>query len=138
MKKIHRPIALAILFVLTVGVTAAFAGGGLSDSTTGARFSGQWAWMKKDHSDGGHGGWHFWGTIYDTKCDDGDGPYSKVKVEGYSANSFYGNQCTSTYQNWEVYDYQALWTGHAEWSVCRDRSFPFSDNCSSVHEFDRL
>lgn len=51
-------------------------------------------------------------------------------MEGYSPNSFYGTQCGSKYQNYEVYDYQALITTHAEYSVCRDRSFPYSDNCS--------
>ena len=137
-------VASTVLFLLITGATAAFAAHALRASTTGADFGnklsdGFWQWCPNDGSGRfcEHGGWRFYGTITDTVHTDGDNVYSKVQVEGYTPNSFYGNQNGQKYQDWEVYDYQAIITHHAHYWVCRDRSAPFGDNCSTEQNFTR-
>jgi hypothetical protein len=133
---------LIVTAVLTAGLAlcgagTAFAhhvGGNLNHSTTGASFSGTWDWS---HEDQGNGGFNFYGTISDTNCGDGDNVYSKVQVMSYTPNSFYGNACGTKWQGYEVYDYQAIRTTHAEYQVCRDRSFGYTDNCSTKQYFNR-
>ena len=123
-------LSFGLIAAFVVSGTAAWASHGtnysLNKSTTGASFSGYWEWYARGEA---HGGFHFWGTLRDTICDDGDNVYTKAKVEGYSWQSFYGTQCGSRSQNYEVYDPQATYVRSAEWSVCRDRSVPYSDNC---------
>lgn len=134
----------------------------LRHSTTGAQFgnssltfddgyiNGRWEWYAATDTDLNgiptHGGFHFWGRIYDTLCSDGDNVYSKVAVAGYAPLSFYGTldancsdgQPSKLYQNYEVWDPQALYTTTASYNVCRDRSFPYSDNCSTTQTMSRV
>ncbi len=119
----------------SVGIAlATHTGGGLNETTTGAHFGGGWNWYHKDQA---HGGFHFWGDLDDTVCGDGDNVYSKVKAANWSPTSLYGQQCGSEYQNYEVWDEDQVTTTYIEFSVCRDRSFPYSDNCSSKRVFRR-
>jgi hypothetical protein len=108
----------------------------LSASTTGARFSGTWEWYSASEGTVG-GGWHFWGTLYDTNSSDGDNVYNKVQAEAYNPNSFYGVQNGSEYQNYEVGADDQLTTRNIKYWVCRDRSAPYSDNCSSQQSYSR-
>lgn len=135
-KKIVVTTALTVgLAVCGTGTALAHhVGGNLNHSTTGASFSGTWDWSHQDQSEGG---FNFYGTLSDNNCGDGDNVYSKVRVMAYSPNSFYGNECGNEWQAYEVWDYQALRTTHAEFSVCRDRSAPYSDNCSATQNFNR-
>ncbi|MDQ3916416.1 MAG: hypothetical protein M3323_13985 [Actinomycetota bacterium] len=134
---------LVALLVLT-GAVAAWAGGSLRHSTTGADFGnkksdGYWTWCSNDGSGNfcKNGGFRHYGTITDTNSSDGDNVYSKVKVEGYNPASYYGTQNGQKYQNIETYDYQAILTKNATYWVCRDRSAPYSDNCSTGQSFSR-
>lgn len=129
-------LVLVLAFVVALGLTALashLANSTLFANTTGAKFNGQWEWYTRDE---GHGGWHYWGTLKDTGCGDGDNVYSKIKIEGYSPNSIYGDKaCDDSgddeeYQNYELWDPQATKTTRAEYWACRDRNFPLSDNCS--------
>lgn len=135
-KKILVSAALtAGLVVCGAGTALAHhVGGNLNHQTTGAGFSGNWDWS---HEDQGHGGFNFYGYISDNNCGDGDNVYSKVQVMSYTPNSFYGDQCGTKYQSYEVWDYQATRTTHAEYQVCRDRSAPYSDNCSTKQYMNR-
>lgn len=128
-------VGVFLLGVAATSLASHLADHALTADDAGVSFSGTWEWYTASE---GHGGWHFWGTLSDTNCGDGDNVYSKVKVMGYSPNSFYGNACGNKSQNWEVYDYQATTTTHAQYWACRDRSAPFSDNCSDeVREYFR-
>lgn len=143
LRRVLRRISTVTLgaVLLALSVTAvAFAGGSLDHSTTGAEFDGNWEWYSSSEA---NGGFHHWGWLYDWGCSDGDNVYTKVKVEGYTPNSYYGNNCeaapsgNSEWQNIETYDPQQLYTTYAEFSVCRDRNFPLSDNCSAKDTFSR-
>lgn len=104
-----------------------------SADDAGVEWAGTWEWYTASE---GNGGWHFWGTLTDVGHDDGDNVYSKVKVMGYSPNSFYGDKANDgvgdnqEFQNYEVYDPQATTTTHAQYWACRDRNAPLNDNCS--------
>lgn len=125
-------LVLGFVGIFLLGVAGTSLASHLANSTlyaddAGVKFNGTWEWYSAGE---GNGGWHFWGTLSDTNCGDGNNVYSKVKVMGYTPNSFYGNACGDKYQNWEVSDYQATTTTHAQYWACRDRSAPYTDNCS--------
>jgi hypothetical protein len=131
-------VASVAVFILITGATAAFAATALRASTTGADFGnkksdGYWRWCPFVYPYGycQNGGWNFYGTLTDTVTTDGDNVYSKVQVEAYTPNSFYGTQNGQKYQAWEVYAPDEIYTQGAQYWVCRDRSFPYSDNCST-------
>jgi hypothetical protein len=133
-----------VAFVILAGATAAFAASALRASTTGADFGnvnsdGFWRWCPFQSPYGycQNGGWNFYGTITDTVHTDGDNVYSKVKVNALTPASFYGTQNGQKYQAWEVYDADVQLTNSAKYWVCRDRSFPYSDNCSTEKDFNR-
>lgn len=134
--------AVVATFVLGFGATAwAYHDGpnqnfNLDASTTGAHFEGTREWYRQgDH----HGAFHYWGTLIDKECDDGDNVYTKVRPEGYAYTSFYGDEkCDGVgdnkkQQNIMSWDPQQLQTNNADWAVCRDRSAPFADNCTDKH-----
>jgi hypothetical protein len=89
-------VSLAAAKAMVLGTTkiaiATHVGGGLNHNTTGATFSNSWQWYDAGQA---HNGYHYWGNISDTNCGDSDNVYSKVKVMGYGANSFYGSQYTA-------------------------------------------
>lgn len=136
MKRARAAVALTAVFVLTVAGTALashFTDNPFDADSTGVDWAGTWEWYGSAEA---HGGWHFWGTLVDLGCEDDDNVYSKVRVESYSPNSFYGDEkCDGVgddqeFQNYEVWDPQATTTREAEYWACRDRNAPYADNCS--------
>lgn len=130
-----------LAFTMLMSVTAAFASSGTQNrrSTTGADFGialsdGFRRWCPNNGSGAycQNGGFEYHGTLKDTNSSDGDNVYTATRVEGYGWISKYGVENGTRYQAWEIYDYQAIYTNNAEWKVCRDRSFPYTDNCTTI------
>ncbi len=112
----------------------------LSDSTTGASFSGNWRWYANGESCGSgcYGGWERAGTLKDTNCGDGNNIFDEARVEGYGwSQRFYGTECGSKYVDNVFYDPQATMVHDAYWHLCRDRGILYPDNCTAVHHYSR-
>jgi hypothetical protein len=128
--KVRVLVGAFLLVMVGTSFASHLANHDLTQTTTGARFDGAWEWNTMSE---GHGGWHYWGTLQDT-ITDGDEVYTKARPAGYSYTSYF-----ATSQNREIYDPQATRTDSASFFVCRDRGFPYSDNCSSdeINTFTR-
>ncbi|HYP24629.1 MAG TPA: hypothetical protein VEV43_13750 [Actinomycetota bacterium] len=137
MKKRFVGLTLVAVFLMAfagAAIASHLANHTLFHTTTGAKFDGQWEWFSSSEN---HGGWHFWGNLVDTICDDDDNVYSKTRAEGYSYSSLYGNEACDTsvtgdteYQNYEIYAPDQNYTTSANYFACRDRNV-YADNCSS-------
>jgi len=119
-------VGLAASAVIVSGGTAALAAGNLNHSTTGGSFNGQWEFYPAGV---GHGGFHFWGLLNDTK-NDGHAMKAVVRVAGYAPNDFYAPRDRDRRLNQEVYDPAATRTDIARFKICRHRGAFLPDNCS--------
>lgn len=139
-------IALVGLFLTSFTITAWATHDGPSANFSlyadieGGVFDGWREWYPQ----GTHQGYfHYEGLLTDDVCDDGDNVYTKLKVEGYAWESFYGDQkCDGSgddqlYQDIVRGDPQVVRTNNARWAMCRDRAFPYSDNCTNERVFER-
>lgn len=105
----------------------------LDASTDGANWNGAREWWPDNMS---QGAFHYWGGLWDTNAGDGDNVYTKLKIEGYAWESFYGDEAgDGTGDNYEHQDV-AMYAPpqqrvvNAQWGVCRDRNV-LSDNCTT-------
>jgi hypothetical protein len=69
--------------------------------------------------------------------------YVKARPEGYGYSTYLGDEkCDGVGDDQEWInrveaDPQQIYTDDADWAVCRDKSFPLSDNCSAIRHFSR-
>lgn len=109
----------------------------MDPSTTGAAFGGWWEWFSYFPQESGS--YRYWGYIADTVCNDGDAPYSRVRAYDQTAQmpDNYGVMCVTgtvanTYQDVTIAMHPSLThLSSVDYWVCRDRSFPYQDNCSA-------
>lgn len=141
MRKASVTAILAGAFLLAAAVPAMsnhWPDNRMDPATTGAAFGGWWEWFSYFPQESGS--YRFWGYLADTICNDGDAPYSKVTTYGQNAGpfSYYGTMCVAgsvanTYQDYTVPMHPSLThLSSVDYQVCRDRSFPYADNCSAA------
>lgn len=153
--KVLVVLVLAVIAVMLAALPALahhWTNNRMDPVTTGAAFGGYWEWHSYTNTpppNNEDGGYHFWGYLADTICNDGDAPYSKVTINDQAGDpvSLYGTTCVAgsvanTFQD----SCAGSGAGYAtclfkphpsvvriasvDFQACRDRSFPYGDNCS--------